>query len=107
MSQSPLDRHAIIYSVDWKKMNMKEPNGEYPTSDTPLAAYLVHEGFNLIIITYEPRANGKQKATYIFENSLKLQEHVSLYNRGEATINIALYEHAKNSLLDRIFRGLP
>ena len=84
-----------------------ESNSEFLTSDTPLAAYLIQEGFELLIIQYETKQNGKQRATYIFQTSPQLKHNVSLYNRGEATINIALYEHAKNSLLDRVMRGLP
>ncbi|MDD4876427.1 MAG: DUF5659 domain-containing protein [Dehalococcoidales bacterium] len=86
---------------------MVESNSEFRTSDTPLAAYLVQAGFNLIIIEYEDKRNGKQRANFIFEDNTKLRELVSLFNRGEATINLALYEHAKSTLLDRIMRGLP
>lgn len=81
-------------------------DGEYLTSETPLAAYLIQEGFDLLIITYQPTRNGKPRAFYHFEDTAPLRTCVSLYNRGEATINLALYEHAKNSLLDRIHRGL-
>ncbi len=87
---------------------MVEPNNEYLTSDTPLAAFLIQAGFTLIIIQYEPRRNGKQRATFVFDASSKaFQEHVSLYNRGVAMINLAQYEHAKSSLIDRIMQGLP
>ena len=86
---------------------MVESNGEYRTSDTSLAAYLVQDGYDLLIIEYEPRSNGKQRATFVFQETHQLRESVSLYNRGNATINLALYEHAKSSLLDRIMRGLP
>ena len=86
---------------------MIESNGEYLTTETPLAAYLIQEGFTLLIIRYEPKRNGKQRGTFAFEDSAKLREYISNYNRGEATINLALYEHAKSSLIDRIMRGLP
>ena len=86
---------------------MVELNSEFLTTDTPLSAYLIQEGFNLLIIQYELKHNGKQRATFVFENCPKLRECVSLYNRGNATINLALYEHAKSSLIDRIMRGLP
>lgn len=85
---------------------MVESNGEYRTSDTPLAAYLIQDGYSLLIIEYEERRNGKLRATFVFEDSGTLSEKVSLYNRGDATINLALYEHAKSTLLDRIMRGL-
>ncbi len=87
---------------------MVEPNNEFQTSDTPLAAYLIQTGFNLLIIKYEEKQNGKQRATFVFDaSSDKFPEYVSLFNRGEAMINLALYEHAKSSLIDRIMRGLP
>lgn len=87
---------------------MIEPDSEYRTTETPLAAYLIQEGFNLLIIEYEPPSKGKRRATFVFENNtIKLREHVSVYNRGEAMINLALYEHAKSSLIDRIMRFLP
>jgi len=83
-------------------------DNEYRTTETPLAAYLLQEGFDLLIIEYEQRPKGKHRATFVFDNNTpKLREYISLYNRGEATINLALYEHAKSSLIDRIMRGLP
>lgn len=82
---------------------MTEPHS---TSDTPLAAYLIQIGFTLLEIRYETKPNGKRQATFIFEHSPGLQTHLDLYNCGKAIINLALYEHAKSSLLDRIMRGL-
>ncbi len=82
-------------------------NSEFLTTDTPLAAYLIQEGFTLLIIQYEEKRNGKQRATFSFDDSSKLQDCVRLYNCGSATVNLALYEHAKSSLIDRIMRGLP
>jgi len=82
-------------------------SNEFLTSDTPLAAYLIQEGFDLIIIQYEEKRNGKQRATFVFNDANTLQDCVRLFNRGEAMINLALYEHAKSSLIDRIMRGLP
>ena len=86
---------------------MVDTNSEYLTTETPLAAYLIQEGFTLLIIRYEPKTNGKQQATFAFKDTPKLREYISKYNRGEATTNLALYEHAKSSLIDRIMRGLP
>ncbi len=81
---------------------------EFLTTETPLAAYLILEGFNLLHIDYDaPRANGKQKATFVFKDSPELQNLVNIYSRGDATANIARFEHAKSSLIDRIMRGLP
>ena len=76
-----------------------------PTTDTPLASYLIQSGFNLLKIQYEQKPNGKRQATFVFENSPKLLSHIDTYNRGKAKVNLALYEHTKSSLLDRIMRG--
>ena len=86
---------------------MIEPNNEFITSETSLAAFLIQEGFNLLIIQYEARKNDKQRATFVFQNSAKLRDCINLYNRGLASINLTLYEHTKSSLIDRIMRGLP
>lgn len=82
---------------------MEQPR--FTTTDTPLAAYLIQAGFILLEIEYELKPNGKRQASFIFDNSAEIQERVNLYNRGEAVINLVLYEHAKGSLLDRIMRG--
>ncbi|MDD4987139.1 MAG: DUF5659 domain-containing protein [Dehalococcoidales bacterium] len=81
-------------------------NNQFLTTDTPLAAYLVQAGHEVIGILYEPKHNGKQRGTYVFRDSPELHELVNLFNRGEAKVNVALYEHAKSSLIDRIMRGL-
>ncbi len=81
---------------------------QYLTSDTPQAAYLVQAGFILLKILYEIRPSGKRQATFVFNASdSELQKNVNLYNQGKAVINLALYEHIKSGLLDRIMRGLP
>lgn len=78
----------------------------HQTTDTPQAAYLIQVGFTLLEIRYETKPNGKRQATFVFDASNpELQSSIDLYNRGEAIINLALYEHAKSSLLDRIMRG--
>jgi hypothetical protein len=82
-------------------------NHEYKTTTTALAAYLFHKGFKLLIIEYTDKPNGKQQATFVFETSTQLQEHVREYELGTATINVTLYEHAKTTLITRIKRGLP
>jgi hypothetical protein len=87
---------------------MIQKSEDYLTADTPLAAYLVTEGFNLIEITYDIKPNGRKRATYHFSNNdARLNQCVDLFNRSQATINLVLYEHAKASLLDRVMRGLP
>lgn len=88
--------------------NHNHTSSDFPTTDTPLAAYLIQKGFNMIRIDFATLPNGKMQATFIFENgSTELKEAVSLYNTGEATINIALYERAKSRLIDRIMRRQP
>ena len=79
----------------------------YQTTDTPQSAYLIQSGFTLLEIQFETRPNGKRQAIFIFSNSSDLQDSVNLYNQGKAIINLALYEHIKSGLLDRIMRGLP
>lgn len=86
----------------------KNNNHEYLTADTQLAAYLVSEGFDVLIIQYAPTPNGKEQGTFVFDGSNpKLHLYVNQYNRGNAEVNLALYEHARSSLLDRVKRGLP
>lgn len=86
---------------------MMQNNGEYRTVETPLAAYLQSEGFDILIIEYADRPHGKKQATFVFLDSPQLREHISLYNRGDATANILLYEHNRQSLIEKIMRGLP
>jgi hypothetical protein len=80
---------------------------QFLTTDTPLAAYLVQSGFQLLPIRYEQKPNGKRQATFSFTSSPELASHIDKYNRGEAVVNVALYEHTKSSLIDRLMRGLP
>jgi len=83
-------------------------NHEFPTNDTSLAAYLVSEGFTLLIIEYSPSKRGRQQGTFIFDKTdPKLMEFVSNYRRAEAPGDIVRYEHARNDLIDRVKRGLP
>ena len=84
---------------------MEQPQ-QYNTTDTPLAAYLIQAGFALLEIQYEIKSNGKRQATFVFGNSIDFQEKINQYNRGEATINLVLYEHTRSNLLDRIMRGV-
>lgn len=79
----------------------------YITSDTPLASYLIQAGFRLLEIQYEIKPNNKRQASFLFELSPELHASVDLFNQGTATINLALYEHTKSSLIDRIMRRLP
>ena len=79
---------------------------EFLTPDTQLAAFLVSENFPLIEIRYEPR-NGRQRGIFVFSDNTNLTEKVNQFNSGRAIINLALYEHSKASLMDRVVRGLP
>lgn len=77
---------------------------EYRTTDTPLAAYLMSQGFDILIIEYDDGG----RATYIFSNdSTQLKEHIKLFKLGKAESNITAYERARNALLVKIHRGLP
>lgn len=78
------------------------------TPDTKLASYLVSENFPLLEIRYDPpRYNGKQRGIFVFTETPEVTERVNRFNSGTAIINLALYEHAQASLLDRVVRGLP
>lgn len=63
------------------------PPSQFSTSDTPLAAYLLSQGFNLTDVNYsEPRV------AFIFDNSNgRLQEHVRLFLSGKALVEPARY----------------
>ena len=77
----------------------------YPTNETPLAAYLIQAGFPLLEITYQIKPNGKRQATFLFNDTTELQNHITLFQSGTATINLVLYERTKTSLLDLIMGG--
>lgn len=80
---------------------------EYLTPDTVLAAYLIIEGFELLIITYDERGNGHPRGIYHFDETESLRTYVKQYNLGTATVNLATYERVRSGLLDRVMRGLP
>lgn len=87
---------------------MDDNNHEFPTNDTSLAAYLVSEGFTLLIIEYSPTKHGKQRGTFIFDKTdPKLMECVQKYRHAEAPGDVIRYEHARNDLIDRVKGGLP
>lgn len=73
---------------------------EYRTSETPLAAYLMSEGFILLDVEHNDRS------VFIFKNDTpKLQETVRLYQSGQAKGNIAVFFNAYKRLLRRIKEG--
>lgn len=83
---------------------MNSNNHEYRTTETSLAAYLVSEGFPVAIIEYDEKHHG----TYVFDDlTPKLKQFVLLFQCGKATANIAVYEHIRNGLIDRVKRGMP
>ena len=84
---------------------MTSKSGSYPTNETPLAAYLIQAGFPLLEITYQIKPNGKRQATFLFTDTLELQNHITLFQSGKAIINLTLYERTKTSLIDLIMGG--
>lgn len=73
-------------------------NHFFSTSDTPLAAYLISEGFELLRIDYEGF-----RAFFVFDGSDEiLQRVVSDYNRAVALGNIVAYEKARKGLVARV-----
>ena len=74
----------------------------YKTSDTPLATFLIHQGFTLDIITYK---NGQ--AFFVFpNNSDVLQQSVSQYKNGTAIVNLRSYIDINRDLIKRIKEGI-
>ncbi|KKL78028.1 hypothetical protein LCGC14_2028940 [marine sediment metagenome] len=86
---------------------MPSNNHKYLTNDTSLAAYLVSEGFEVLVIQYDEPKRGRATGTYVFNNDPQLQSVIHNYNRSNAPGDIVRYEHAKRKLLDRVMRGLP
>ena len=84
---------------------MTSKSSLYPTTETPLAAYLIQVGFPLTEITYQIKANGKRQATFLFNDTADLQNHITLFETGKAVINVALYDKTKTALLDLIMGG--
>lgn len=83
-------------------------NGEYKTSETPLAIYLIQIGFTLLRIDYETSPNRRDIGNFIFDSSdPTIQDHIKLFNRGEALVNAAVYENIRANLLNRIKRRMP
>lgn len=81
---------------------------EYATTETPLAAFLLLEGYTLRMITYKDKPNRiSPQATFIFGKGEFFDDRIRLYNIGQADVNLAAYEHTKSSLINRIKRGLP
>lgn len=84
---------------------MLSPNSRedrYSTSDTPLAAYLQTEGFELTDIIHG------QRAEFVFLNdSPKLQEYIRLYLAGKAKVEPSLFLRNHRNLARKAREGLP
>lgn len=66
---------------------------DYRTSDTPLATYLICEGYNLISIDYtEPRY------TFVFDNSNGILEHAQKYITGRALVDPFTFQRITRKL---------
>jgi hypothetical protein len=73
----------------------------YPTSDTPLACYLITSGFNLEAIDYSgPRYQ------FIFKRSPEIQGHANLYISGKALTDPADFARVNKKLLRIISRRI-
>ena len=78
----------------------------FVTTETDLAAYLIQSGYKLLVIQYEPRANGRQRGIFVFKADDKITDFKNLFESGQASINLADYRTIKNDLLDRVMQGL-
>jgi len=74
----------------------------YSTPDTTTAAYLVFSGHPLFSITYEILPSGKRQGTFHFNETPTLTQSLAFFTSGQATVNLVLYEHTRNTLLDRV-----
>ena len=71
---------------------------DYRTNNTPLAAYLIASGFELLHIEYEERV-----AFFVFTDSNgRLERHITNYQTGKAKVSVVAYEAARRELLSRI-----
>lgn len=74
---------------------MDTTNGEYRTSDTALASYLITEGFKLLEIDYS-----KPRYEFVFQNdSVQLHEHSRLYITSKALVDPATFTRINRKLL--------
>ena len=77
-------------------------NGVYPTTTTPLAAYLITEGFDLLDANFSDPSS----IVWLFKNdSTEIDSAVRAYHSGEATGNICTFFNNYGKLLKRIHRG--
>ena len=75
---------------------------EFRTDQTPIAAYLIAEGFSLL----DTETNLRGFTEFLFENNSKhLAECVKNYQSGNATVNPDTYIRIYQDLIKRIKRG--
>ena len=82
----------------------------FTTSETDFAVYLIHSGFILLGINYEPRSDGRQRGIFVFNHDPHIEEYRILFKNNQASVNyndIDKLKKIKSNLLDRIMRGLP
>lgn len=77
-------------------------NDNYPTSDTPLAAYLYLEGFKITDIDYsDPRAE------FLFIDSTELQDAIRLFSIGKGKVDAKNYARIQRKLMTIVKRQIP
>jgi len=81
-------------------------NHEFLTNNTSLAAYLISEGYDLLIIRYEETPRGKIIGTFAFGEDPQMQSVIKNFNLMNAPGDIVRYEHARRNLVERVLRGL-
>lgn len=72
-------------------------NGEFPTSETPLAAYLLTAGFKLLTINYS-----SHPYIYHFSNNNNIKDAAQTYIIGLARVEPASYQRTYKQLVDTI-----
>lgn len=77
---------------------MNQPDSDFRTSDTALAAYLASEGFGSPNIEY----NGSRAYFLFSRENPKIEDYISAFDTARATGNIVLFFNAYQTLLRRI-----
>jgi hypothetical protein len=74
---------------------------QYPTSDTPLATYLICEGYSPLLIDYSgPRYQ------FVFNRSPEILDRANLYVSGHALTDPAVFSRINKKLLRIISRRI-
>lgn len=69
----------------------------YRTSSTALAAYLISEGFPMVLLSFD-----ENKALFTFEDGNPLDEHIRNFELLQAIGNIPVFYNTYRSLLKQI-----